>query len=476
MLNVFTPVNASSSSKLPVRVWLYGGSNLAGGISDPLYNGCYSSTDSVLVTINYRLGPLGYLALEDIGLNGNYGISDQLLGLQWVQDNIAAFGGDPSRVMLFGQSSGADDTFAISTTDHAGTLFHAVVLESSDASYVNLSVASASNAPFLAALNCTKPPRKCLREISLDALNSTFNLLRNNLTIDVIIDGIVIPSQPTDSGPKVPAIIGTTSNEASLLILGQYGEAVSRFNESDYFNFLSSNYGDNATLINQTYPISDFSSEINPVLSAMSYVQTLSTFRCPTRRFLAASAANGVPVWTYEFNHTPSCSWTKEVPNRPVVLELLGPAHTSEIPFVFGVVENLPPPDGTCNLTSAESDISMYMKSAWNNMARFAQPPSDWPMYSLNSSMGIIFQNGSQAGHIDYSMCDFWDMLAGVNLNQIKAVQNTTSSQSVGGSNATQGETSEAIRMGSGRSFATCAMFVIAFLGLFWASCYAIQW
>lgn len=74
---------------------MYGGSNEGGGISDPTYSGCFSAADSIVVSANYRLGPLGFLALSDLGLTGNYALQDQLLALQWVQDNIARFGGDP---------------------------------------------------------------------------------------------------------------------------------------------------------------------------------------------------------------------------------------------------------------------------------------------------------------------------------------------------------------------------------------------
>lgn len=76
-------------------MWLYGGSNESGGISDPLYDGCNLATDAILVSVNYRLGPLGWLALDSAGLKANNALLDQLLALQWVQDNIAAFGGDP---------------------------------------------------------------------------------------------------------------------------------------------------------------------------------------------------------------------------------------------------------------------------------------------------------------------------------------------------------------------------------------------
>lgn len=76
-------------------MWVYGGSNEGGGVSNPTYDGCGAAADSVVVSLNYRLGPLGYLALTDLGLRGNYGIRDLLLGLEWVQRNIRSFGGDP---------------------------------------------------------------------------------------------------------------------------------------------------------------------------------------------------------------------------------------------------------------------------------------------------------------------------------------------------------------------------------------------
>lgn len=96
-LNVWAPKGATSNSKLPVKVWVYGGSNTAGGISDPLYDGCNSAEDSVIVSVNYRLGPLGFLGLEDAGLSGNYAVQDLLLGLRWVQENVNNFGGDAVR-------------------------------------------------------------------------------------------------------------------------------------------------------------------------------------------------------------------------------------------------------------------------------------------------------------------------------------------------------------------------------------------
>jgi carboxylesterase type B len=97
-LDVYTPRKATSRSSLPVKVFIYGGSDVAGGISDLLYDGCnLAASDAVFVAINYRLGPLGWLAVNGSQIPGNMALQDILLGLQWVQDNIKAFGGNPVR-------------------------------------------------------------------------------------------------------------------------------------------------------------------------------------------------------------------------------------------------------------------------------------------------------------------------------------------------------------------------------------------
>jgi len=96
-LDIWVPPNTTSTSSRPVKVWLYGGGEDSGGISDPLYNGCNLAEqgETLVISINYRLGSLGFLALPRAGITGNQGIEDILLGLEWIQSNIAAFGGDP---------------------------------------------------------------------------------------------------------------------------------------------------------------------------------------------------------------------------------------------------------------------------------------------------------------------------------------------------------------------------------------------
>lgn len=110
------------------------------------------------------------------------------------------------------------------------------------------------------------------------------------------------------------------------------------------------------------------------------------------------------------FNHTLTCPWFSNIPS--LALPLLKSTHTAEIPFVFGGTDSMPRPNGSCSLTAGEKALSAKMLAAWNSMASDADPGSDWPRYDSGSSMGInVVGDDFSAGTVDYSMCDFWDML-----------------------------------------------------------------
>ena len=154
-LDVYVPKAASKRSRLPVKVWQYGGCNQAGGTSYPLYDACHLATDAIVVEFNYRVGPLGWLSLETAGVQGNMAIQDILMALQWVQDNIENFGGDKSKVMLFGQSAGADNTFTVSTLPEAKGLIHSAILESGGGQVLlPFQSAQTVGASFAEVLNC----------------------------------------------------------------------------------------------------------------------------------------------------------------------------------------------------------------------------------------------------------------------------------------------------------------------------------
>ena len=217
-------------------------------------------------------------------------------------------------------------------------------------------------------------------------------------------------SQPVDTGIQVPAILGSNGLKGSIFVLGKYGAAgVANLTNKDYEDFLRTNFGSLAQRISQQYPLSLFD---NSAYEAMSIVARDYTFRCSTYRAANFAAADNIPIWTYSFNQTPSCPFDVGVPDIPEIINLIGPTHGSELPFVWGEVSNLPHPAGNCTLNAGEKTISAFMTSAWTSMARDRTPGHGWPAYSQNSTQGINFEDSRVLpGTVDYSMCTFWDQI-----------------------------------------------------------------
>ncbi|KAI5459593.1 putative carboxylesterase [Mariannaea sp. PMI_226] len=460
-LDVWAPANASSSSGLPVKVWIYGGGNSAGGISDSFYDGCkVAEADAVFVSINYRLGPLGFLALDSAGVPGNQGISDILLGLQWVQDNIAEFGGDPKKVLLHGQSAGSTDVFTVATLPQAPRLINAAIMQSGGGRDIQGKVtAQRVGSDFVKALNCSVSDTECLTGKSVSdiqkAVRNTPGLNAKSFPLLVIsnaisyefqphVDGTVIPVQPSNVTVKVPSIFGSTSREGAILALLQYSDAPkgpASATEADYQKFLSQNFGSNiAAMIEERYPVAAFNSTPFPAFYAMSAILGYTNYVCTAHRGLQVATSEGkVPVWAYNFAHTPHCPWLPSLPES--ALKLVGPSHTADIPFVFAHTEHLPIGNSSCSMTTEEKSLSHYLVDAWTNMAAHGEPKGDWPQYKNDKeSQGINIgsaANDSSAtpvpGYVNYTGCAFWDQV-----NQMLEAQENNQSSSVGqGTNST---------------------------------------
>lgn len=405
-----------------------------------------------MVSVNYRLGPLGFLALENVG--ANFGIQDQLKGLQWVQDNIAAFGGDPKKVMLHGQSAGAADTFVITSLPQSSSLIKSAALQSGGGFQLpTIQQAQTQTSAFASALNCTGAADiACLRRASVDQLSAA-SMSPSAMGLGVVIDGTLITQQPLDVGPRVPVIIGSNGLEASLFLFPPVMQTLFTLTASSYDEFLTSTYGTGAAEVNATYPLSRFAASAAPVFTAMATVQTYSMFRCPSRKVINRAVANGVPVWAYNFNTTLTCPWLPLFPNDARTLGVIGAAHTAEIPFVLGQVHNLPlvPPANNCTLTAAEQEVSRRFLAAWDSMAATSAPGGGWPRYSANTSTGIDIQGTDWAvGTVDFSMCDLFDRIAA----------------SAPGGNATGGPTQVAGAVAVGGSGFASTMVVAAGLSL----------
>ncbi|KAI0382797.1 alpha/beta-hydrolase [Hypomontagnella monticulosa] len=425
-VHVWAPASATPKSKLPVKVWLYGGSNEGGGISDPTYNGCFSAVDSIVVSINYRLGPLGFLAMSDLGLTGNYATMDQLLGLRWVQENVAGFGGDPDRIVLFGESAGAIDGFIIATLPEAPQLIRAAALESgAGRELATVADSKVWYSYFMDAMNCTEPELSCLRNAPVSALQAAMAAMPDSGVVTVntalinngtrstwtsLIDGKVIKEQPSAAGVSVPTLIGSNAEEGSLFVLGKYGLTgqIEKLNQTDYDAFLNYNFGPLAARVNETYSLSLFNGS---AAAAMTTVLTEVSYKCPAHRALLNAEKRGIPMWTYRFAHVPSCPWFSGI--LPAYIPLLGATHSSEIPFVFNFTSSMPPPNGNCTFSESEQTMSHQMSRAWTNMAKIGKPGDEsiWPAWSSNGSLGVVFEDSMNPAVVDYKSCAFWNQV-----------------------------------------------------------------
>jgi hypothetical protein len=224
----------------------------------------------------------------------------------------------------------------------------------------------------------------------------------------------------------------------------------------DYETFLNENFGSVAPLVGHYYPLSAFNSTPYPPFFAIAQVLTDATYFCSAYRGLNTAAANGVPAWTYFFNHNPKCTWLPAVPQDAV--PLIGATHTAEIPFVFGNTVNLPAPNGTCDMTEQEIAISAFLSEAWTSMADTQKPTSDaakWPAYgNAQKSLGINITNFTTAGYVDYSVCKLWD---GINKMAVAAASNGTGNGTGSNSTGAQGNASTTAPAGPSMSSTTPA-------------------
>ncbi|CAG7930658.1 unnamed protein product [Penicillium olsonii] len=442
-LNVWAPSDATKDSQLPVKVFVFGGSDTEGGIEYPLYDGCnLAEKDTVVVSLNYRLGPLGFLALDSAGIHGNQGIQDLIVGFEWVQKSISAFGGDP--VLAFGQSAGATDVYTLATLPRAPSLFKSAIVESiALPQLTNKSVAQKLGVSIAKQLKCGVKDKSCLQSVSSADLQKAFysNTYMNSGVGGLegignsnsqtpefwpIVDGKVIKENPLTRGAQVPTVFGFNQLEGALDAIGKWPspKLIANLTAADYKNFLRGDWGAAASTIEKYYPFSEFESAVkklglsagSAVFEAVARVLTDAHFKCPTYESAVASARNGHPVWAYEFTHNSTCAWLDTLTALGDDVSFIGAAHTAELPFVFGNMNfTYPSKNYTCNSSQAEQSMSKEMISLWTAMAEEGKPSTDaiqWPEFKITTSgantPGMIFGNSSTAGPIDFSVCKLW--------------------------------------------------------------------
>jgi len=365
-LNVFRPASQSSRD-LPVMFWIHGG-GYVGGESDD-YNPAGLVKDGVIVvTINYRLGALGFLAHPALasrpgGPTGDYGLMDQQAALRWVRQNIRAFGGNPANVTIFGESAGGQSVLVQLISPTARGLFAKAIAESGGyAQYpVTLASAEAQGQAFATKAGCADQTAKCLRSLPV----ATILADQNQSGASADIDGLVLTEplkQALASGnfSHVPVIDGSNHDEWRLFVAlatfeGHPVTAANYLSTIESTLFVSPQI---AGVIAQQYPLSAYQS---PPL-AMSAVGTDGIFACPTL-LIDQDMAKYTATYAYEFND-------ENAPNGyPSPGFPYAAAHASELQYLFGL------PSAVAGTLSAQQQaLATAMRAEWTSFARSGVP------------------------------------------------------------------------------------------------------
>jgi para-nitrobenzyl esterase len=377
-LNIWAPTDAGNA---PVFFWIHGGALTGGASREALYNGAgLAARGIVVVSINYRLGVLGWLAHPELsqesplGVSGNYGLLDQIEALRWVRHNIREFGGDPSNVTIAGESAGALSVMYLMAAPSARGLFSKAIAESAymistpelrQRSFGSAS-AEESGVRLTAALHA--PNIAALREMDAGALSNAAPT--TGYAPWGTIDGHVLPHQLVDVFDKgeqapVPLLAGFNSGEIrSLLVLAPRPPA----NAADYEGVIRDRYLDLADEFLRLYPSANMQESIWATTRDALYGWT-------AERLIRKQAAMGLPSFLYFFNHGYPAADAAG----------LHGFHASELPYVFGTLDGTPPLWPKVPASPQETRLSDAMIGYWSSFARTGRPQAanepDWPAF-----------------------------------------------------------------------------------------------
>eukprot|EP00730_Choanoeca_flexa_P016876 TRINITY_DN8056_c0_g2_i2.p1 TRINITY_DN8056_c0_g2~~TRINITY_DN8056_c0_g2_i2.p1 ORF type:complete len:559 (+),score=121.59 TRINITY_DN8056_c0_g2_i2:86-1762(+) len=448
-LNIFVPSSAfePSSPALPVMVWFPGGNYEVESAGEPLYDGSLLAANNVIVvTVSYRLGALGFAALNVGGLDGFYGVKDQVMALKWVNKNIASFNGDNQQVTIFGQSAGASSVafHLTSAKSYSRNYFQKVIMQSNPIAIYYKSVAQANKEGMALAvkLNCSDAQTydnltqaealevvECMRAVPADVIGAVSHdvgmgyepllphVVNNVYDWSPYIDQDWLHGQPLDlmrqgQLANVSLIIGTTHDEALQWVYQPIKQPVTLL---EYDAALVAIFGEDGPSIGKQYPVPDaLRNDTRPV---MADIGTAYTFHCGMRAGGAALADKLPQVYMYTFDHILSY---KECWGPEFYFCETAVCHGAEIPPLFGTWRLY------YNSTDIEVRLGNDMRAYWTNFARgnftasggLAGARADspvWELYDPQVDNWMRFQVEPELGMINkpYPKCDFWDQLDG---------------------------------------------------------------
>jgi para-nitrobenzyl esterase len=409
-VNVWTPGVQSSgdNKKRPVMVWLHGGGFQAGsGQELPSYDGesLARRGDVVVVSLNHRLGPLGYLNLAEIGgekyaSSANVGNLDLVTALEWVRDNIANFGGDPGNVMIFGQSGGGGKVSSLLAMPSAKGLFHKAAVQSGSGlrmiqpqnsaklaaavlAELGLSASQLDQLHTLPAQKLIEAGAAAMRKIAPGGGPArVYNRRVDRTGWGPTVDGRILPQHPFDPAApaisaNIPMLIGTTLNEFTS---GINNPNVNAMTEADLAERVKAMYGDRSTQIIAAYRQAN--QKAKP-FDLFSFISTVSTRQNAVTQAELKAAQNAAPAYLYLF------TWqTPVLDARPRAF------HCSELAFVF---DNI---DRCVNMTGGGADaraLASKMSDAWIAFARKGDPNHPglpkWPAFTADKGATMIFDD-----------------------------------------------------------------------------------
>ena len=412
----------SENDRLPVMVWIHGGALTRGSGSLPLYDGtALARKGVVLVTINYRLGPFGYLAHPALsaeseqGASGNYGVLDQIFALQWVRDNIATFGGDPDRVTIFGESAGAWSVNVLQASPLARGLFHRAIGQSGgffdglpvlrlseDVAAEEVSAedgsAESGGVAFAGRLGIEGGDAAArLRELDAEAILAETSK-QGAFATRPNVDGWVLPKQVAEiyrSGEQadVPVLVGSNRDEATSLMGGMLPST-----KSGVEFLVRSQFADVADEFFEAYPVPDDAAARRAFIDAFSD----RVFAWHMKTWATLSETVSSPAYLYFFTHAPPH------PEKDVY----GAYHAAEIAYAFDNLDKL-------DYEYADEDhrLAEAMSGYWIAFAATGDPnplggsdPPAWPEFEPETARHLEFGSTIEAGsHLHRERMALWD-------------------------------------------------------------------
>jgi len=395
-LNIWSP--DLGEARLPVMVWIHGGAFVNGSGAVGTYDGSHFARDGVVcVTINYRLGVDGFLYFGSDAGDANRGLLDQLAALEWVQENIAAFGGDPNNVTIFGESAGGMSVTTLLSMPRAKGLFRRIIAQSGAGYHVSSADTGRRIREYLAQKLGIAPTREAFATVPLDRLlqaqatvsSDMFRnpdpalwgeLLANQMPFEPVIDGDIIPARPIEriaagAGAGVDVLAGTNAEEQRLFLVP--GGAIGSITEQALAGAMSA-YG-----LPVETALSAYRAERQDAGSGDLYAAVVTDwfYRIPAIRLAEAQVKNSARAYMYQFGwRSPSFNGT------------LGACHALEIAFAF---DTLAVPGQELLLgPHPPQALADTMRTAWVAFATHGDP--GWPQYDLQRRATMRFDTDSK--------------------------------------------------------------------------------